>query len=88
MTEIEQKGQEQSYGFQNFYYLDDMLTADEYNPDIPEYHHMMQHIYRNKISTGKLLVKNQKFKSDPNIFKSMNEALWDPQLFMSLQTIV
>ena len=55
MTEIERKGQEQSYGFQNFYYLDDMLSADEYNPDIPEYHHMMQHVYRNKISTGKIL---------------------------------
>ena len=43
-----------SYHFKNFYYMDDMLKLHGYNPDIPEYLHMMQHVFRSNISTGSL----------------------------------
>ena len=41
-----------SFYFKNFYYMDDMLTPHGYNPDIPQYLHMMQHVYRSNISSG------------------------------------
>ena len=43
-----------SYHFKNFYYMDDRLTPHGYNPDIPQYLHMMQHVFRSNISTGSL----------------------------------
>ena len=35
-----------SWNFKNFYFMDEMLEPFGYEKDIPEYLHMMQHVYR------------------------------------------
>ena len=54
MKQIEHlHGKKTSYNFENFYYFDSMMKTEEYDPDIPPYLHMMQHVYRSNITTGK-----------------------------------
>ena len=61
MREIEKVyGDKTSYKFKNFFYFDDMLTPHGFNPDIPEYLHMMQHVYRSNIDAGLELQKCRK----------------------------
>ena len=53
MTKIEKVyGEKTSYHFQNYYYFDEMLTPYGYDPAIPEYLHMMQHVYRSSDTPG------------------------------------
>ena len=53
ITHIEKVyGVKACYNFKNFYYFDDMLKPQDYDPDIPEYLHMLQHVYRSSITTG------------------------------------
>ena len=53
MRQVEKvHGERASYHFKNFYYFDDMLSPHGYDPDIPEYMHMMQHVYRSSGTTG------------------------------------
>ena len=53
MKQIEKvHGKRASYHFKNFYYFDDMLSPHGFDPNIPEYLHMMQHVYRSSGTTG------------------------------------
>ena len=91
ITEIEKRGRKQSYGFQNFYYLDDMLTPEEYNPDIPEYHHMMQHVYRNKVSLGKIFrisTMQRPVSLLIKLFKGQEKSIHNTQQVIALHTHV
>ena len=47
-------GKKSSYHFKNFYFMDEMLTPHGYDPDIPSYLHMLQHIYRTPYTTGQV----------------------------------
>ena len=91
ITAIEKRGRKQSYGFQNFYYLDDMLTPEEYNPDIPEYHHMMQHVYRNKVSLGKIIrisTIQRPVSLLTKLFEGQEKSIHNIQQVMALHTHV
>ena len=47
-------GRKSSYHFKNFYFMDEMLTPHGYDPHIPQYLHMLQHIYRTPVTTGQV----------------------------------
>ena len=35
-----------SFNFKNYYYLEEVMSKEDYEQDIPQYLHMMQHVYR------------------------------------------
>ena len=39
-------GKVTSFNFKNYYYLDEVMDPGKYEPDIPKYLHMMQHVFR------------------------------------------
>ena len=47
-------GNMSSFHFKNFYFMDEMLTVHGFDPNIPEYLHMLQHIYRTPYTTGQV----------------------------------
>ena len=47
-------GDKSSYHFKNFFFMDEMLAPHGFDPEIPQYLHMLQHIYRTPYTTGQV----------------------------------